>query len=362
VHGKIGLVKKNTLQASKFNMRYLIVFGVVNQFLKKDFVNNAILEAITILFLFSTKIGLCQATQQVNKIMEFPVTKDHVHFQMYCYSQESGPSGILVLPENALIWSEDSAKWEYTDGYGLKIFIPIIRTPILDTVIHYNYETYEKAAVISLSYQFQVHGNCIAYFNNGNLFFKGNYNNNNKTGTWKYYHADGRTAITQIWDNGILVSDSSSRYGDILLASNTDTVVYNFNKVIFKDSIIKNDYLFLDNQYLIHPSGKDTWDIKKKSDSGNYELVYESKPKSRVDSTFILSDLCYSEYVSVFYRISFVPSGNFTMFYSNGIPKVKGAFLNGKKQNTWRYYSPNGKCYLILKYENDLLISSKEKD
>jgi len=53
------------------------------------------------------------------------------------------------------------------------------------------------------------HGMCISYYKNGNVLYKGFYNNGKEHGIWKFYSENGKLHASNKWHNGVQIGGTS---------------------------------------------------------------------------------------------------------------------------------------------------------
>lgn len=230
------------------------------------------------------------------------------------------------------------------------------------------------------------------YYPDGNLMREGMYENNSKTGVWKYYTRYGTLSAIENYKDGLIVDTAKYFYNNGQLKSlenyengELNGLYLNYN--IYGDLI--QEGTFLDGEwdkdfYEYNSDGKlvsefyyvnGTLNGILKSYGVNGKLVYWKKYEygKEVLSNFLdTNELKIDSYNEFHGEIKLNDFNNkfirYKATYKNGQSdgmsywynpdksiNTAGSFINGKKHGAWKHYYLNGKIYKELNYVNGLL-------
>jgi len=189
-----------------------------------------------------------------------------------------------------------------------------------------------------------LHGKYISYFLNGNVDSKGQFVNNETSGTWEFYYESGklkmRGNLKQNSNNGLweyfYESGNKSMEGIIENKKRVSTW-----KVYYESGELKEAGEYVDNKrdglWLTYfEDGTKRGEIEYTEDYGRYTEYYHSGrlfaegPKAATRN-----------------------AGHWRYYDEKGALQMEGDYVNGKKQGIWKNYYASGNVYSSGNYEND---------
>lgn len=145
----------------------------------------------------------------------------------------------------------------------------------------------------------------------GKLIKTGSYNNGLKNGKWTEFHTNGKIKSEGNFNNGVRIGT---------------WYIYNSNSV-------KTGYTIFENGKTI-----EIYAVALNSSTNEIFSIWRQKNGKNDNSQL---------------------NGEIILKYKNGNTYLKAYFFNGKKTETWQWFSEQGKLYKESVYENDALIEEK---
>lgn len=190
-----------------------------------------------------------------------------------------------------------------------------------------------------------VDGPYISYYFDGNVKSKGQFKDNQATGTWTHYYENGRKKM-----EGAMRDNQPYGYWKYY---------YENGRISMEGNVVgdrkEDEWIF----YYENGNVKSRGRFENNEKDGWWNYFYEDGAL-KADASYDNGKGWYKEYY---------PSGNlkmeglnnlgendsvWTYYYETGVKKAEGAFHNGLKTGYWKYYYPNGNLSAEGTYEDGL--------
>lgn len=166
-------------------------------------------------------------------------------------------------------------------------------------------------------------GSWIFYHKNGKVEQKGSFTNKGiPDGEWNYYYESGNLLKKEFYDNG----DPEEEY--IEYSDSGEVIV----KGMFSEGFETGEWYYAIGDVI--EKGKyqdgvqvDWWEQRSKSDE---QLIFKGK---------------YSDGL---------PEGRHTWYFSDGTKKSEGLYVNGLREGNWRIFAPDGTLIINITYKNGI--------
>ncbi|MPM06157.1 hypothetical protein SDC9_52453 [bioreactor metagenome] len=187
------------------------------------------------------------------------------------------------------------------------------------------------------------------YYETGELMASGTYKNNERVGSWTFYHNNGKVEQKGSFTTKGIPDDEWNYYyesGNLLKKEFYEDGEPEGEYVEYSDSgevLVKGMYsegLETGEWYYaigdVIEKGKyqdgvqvDWWEIRSKSDG---QLIFRGK------------------------FFDGLPDGKHTWYYPDGTKKTEGLYVNGLREGDWRIYAPDGSLIINITYRNGIEI------
>lgn len=190
------------------------------------------------------------------------------------------------------------------------------------------------------------------YDEKGTLLYEGNFNNGVPTGTFKYYHTNGKLKSTthfiqgthKVYTTMFDMNEKISAEG-IFIDQQKDSIWNYYNE---KGTLIKSES---------YKRGKKSGDWKTFSSQTGLLLEqchYENDFLNGQRSTYFADG-------KISTRANYINgemNGNFESYFPNEILYYKGSYLNGLQTGTWEYFDEKSQPRKTLEYKNGKILKT----
>jgi len=187
------------------------------------------------------------------------------------------------------------------------------------------------------------------FYENGQKKSEGEYLNSKKVGEWIYYYPDGKLEQQGRFDRSGRADGEWNWYynnGNIWRTENFlageregEYLEYDINgRVIVKGNFLENE-----------ETGIWVYEIFEVRETGRYV-------EGQMEGLWRTTDLATGKMVYEGRYIDGTPNGKHTYYWPNGIKRLEGNFIMGKREGDWNYFTEEGRHFLRIRYKDGIEI------
>ncbi len=179
-----------------------------------------------------------------------------------------------------------------------------------------------------------LQGPYVAYFTDGTVRIRGNYEDNQASGFWEYFYENGQPKM-----RGNLKENANHGMWEYFYENGHLQM-----KGAVYDSIRQGQWKFFFENGTIKSEGP----FEQGSKVGDWRYYYEDGPLKSLE-VYLGDTIRYTEYYATGSpklegsRIHDVNTGLWTSYYESGTIRSEGHYLAGERHGPWKFYHENGK-------------------